>query len=164
MSANAAPISLHRFAEAIAELPIDNLHAKAAEIRNSIAHLDSSNNQLRQHADDGDPDCVDAIKENEEVIARMEARINLLRNEVESRGLPWGDEEPSTLNGKLEEQSGDDRAHIGDGSSSNVQEDAAPQSVRTRGGRLSDEELARRLRDQLNEDMRDGEDDDGVHL
>ncbi|KAL8698274.1 MAG: hypothetical protein Q9201_006661 [Fulgogasparrea decipioides] len=163
MSANAVPISLDRFAEAIAELPTDNLHAKAAELRNSIAHLVSSNDQLRQYADDGDPDCVEAIKENEEVIGRMEARISLLRNEIESRGLPWGDE-PTTLNGKLEEQWGNNQAHIGNGSSSTVEEDAAPQSARAPGGRLTDEELAARLRDQLNEDMPGGEDDDGVHL
>lgn len=36
-----------------------------------------------------DQDCIDAIKENEIVIRRMEERISLLKAEVEGRGLSW---------------------------------------------------------------------------
>jgi len=67
------------------------------EIRNSVAHLDYSNEQLKPFADGTDPsangrpdqDCIDAIKENEIVIARMQERIALLKAEVEGRGSSW---------------------------------------------------------------------------
>ncbi|KAG0649734.1 hypothetical protein D0Z07_3921 [Hyphodiscus hymeniophilus] len=95
MSNEATPISSTRFAEALKDLPLSTLHLKAAELRNSIAHLDYSNEQLKPFADgtEGssgpDQDCVDAIKENEVVIQRMLERIKLLREEVESRGSSW---------------------------------------------------------------------------
>jgi len=68
-----------------------------AEIRNSIAHLDYSNEQLKPFADGTEPssngrpdqDCIDAIKENEIVITRMQERIRLLKAEVEGRGSSW---------------------------------------------------------------------------
>ncbi|KAI4138843.1 MAG: hypothetical protein L6R39_006576 [Caloplaca ligustica] len=158
MSAGAVPIPLERFAEAIAELPLGNLHAKAAELHNSITHLVSSNEQLQEYADDGDQDCTDAIKENEEVIGRMQARINLLKNEVQNRGFLWGEDEPATVNGK-------GVPGYGDGEISSVLRSAVSgQSPRTQGGSLGDEELARRLQQQMDENMQDGDDDDGVHL
>lgn len=164
MSAYVAPISLDRFAEAVAELPVGNLHAKAAELRNSIAHLVSSNEHLRQYADDGDQDCADAIRENQEVIGRMEMRISLLKHEVESRGLLWGDREPATSNGKLEDQASRDQEHLAAGESNTLQTAASAQSTaRPPGGTLGDEELARRLRAQMDENMQD-EEDDGIHL
>lgn len=92
MSSISTPILLHRFAEALPDLPLSNLHFKAAELRNSIAHLQSSNQQLGHFAADGDEDCANAIKENMEVISRMESRIRLLKHEVERRGFKWGDE------------------------------------------------------------------------
>ena len=75
MSSSAIPITRERFAEAIKELPLANLHFKAAEIRNSIAHLVSSNQQLQPLADEGDSDCIYAIKENILVTQRMEQPI-----------------------------------------------------------------------------------------
>lgn len=82
MSSEAHPISPARFAEALKDLPLSTLHLKAAELRNSIAHLDYSNEQLQPFADGTetsvngvpDQDCVDAIRENEVVIARMQER------------------------------------------------------------------------------------------
>jgi hypothetical protein len=95
MSHEALPISPARFAAALKDLPLSTLHLKAAELRNSIAHLDYSNEQLKPFAEgtEGggvpDQDCVDAIKENEIVIERMQERIVLLRAEVEGRGSSW---------------------------------------------------------------------------
>lgn len=154
MSASAVPISQDRFAETIADLPIGNLHAKAAELRNSIAHLVHSNEQLQPFADDGDRDCADAIKENHEVMARMIVRIDLLRREVENRGLPWGEDEPAFVNGKSGGQTVQDSTPM-EIEVSISQENHPNHPFRT------DAELAQRLREQMDEDMQD---DDGVHL
>lgn len=100
MSSETLPISPALFAEAIKDLSAPSLHLKTLELRNSLAHLAYSNAQLRPFADgtetsrDGtpgqpDPDCADAMRENEVVMARMRARIALVRAEVEARGLSW---------------------------------------------------------------------------
>ncbi|KAL5313959.1 hypothetical protein ACEPPN_018383 [Leptodophora sp. 'Broadleaf-Isolate-01'] len=97
MSSTTLPISPTAFALALKDLPLSTLHLKAMELRNSIAHLDYSNEQLRPFADGTeastggrpDADCVEAIKENEVVIARQVERIALLRAEVEGRGGRW---------------------------------------------------------------------------
>ena len=97
MSSDTLPISPARFAAALKDLSLSSLHLKVLELRNSIAHLDYSNEQLRPFAEGAataaagqpDLDCVDAIRENEEVIARMQARIALVRTEVEDRGVGW---------------------------------------------------------------------------
>lgn len=108
MSAEALPITPARFAEAIKDLSLASLHLKVLELRNSIAHLDYSNEQLKPYAEgtaasfdqpqqpqsgsqppQPDQDCIDAIKENEIVIARMLERIALVREEVERRGCSW---------------------------------------------------------------------------
>ncbi|KAF7950767.1 uncharacterized protein EAE97_002319 [Botrytis byssoidea] len=111
MSADALPISPAAFAEALKDLPMSTLHLKAAELRNSIAHLDYSNEELKPFAEgrapecvDGKPDedCIDAIRENEIVITRMETRISLLRTEIEARGGVWGEYEAGA-EPKLEE-------------------------------------------------------------
>lgn len=81
------------------------LRLKVLEIRNSIAHLQYSNDQLKPFAEgtatalcdasanatspQPDQDCIDAIKENEAVIDRMAERIALVRAEVEERGMSW---------------------------------------------------------------------------
>jgi len=104
-SADTSPISPARFAEALRELSLPTLHLKALEIRNSILHLRYSNAQLKPYAEgaattlDGadasagrpDPDCVEAIRENEAVIARMEERLQIIRDEVEGRGHSWNE-------------------------------------------------------------------------
>ncbi|KAL6891254.1 hypothetical protein HDV57DRAFT_289730 [Trichoderma longibrachiatum] len=107
MSADTTPISPARFASAIKDLSLSMLHLKVLEIRNSIAHLQYSNDQLAPFAQGTsvalggtntdsssaeavpDQDCVDAIKENEAVIERMAERIAIIRAEVEERGLSW---------------------------------------------------------------------------
>ena len=97
MSSETLPINPARFATALKDLPLETLHFKGAEIRNSIAHLDYSNEQLKPFADGTesscngapDQDCIEAIKENEIVIERMQERISLLRAEVEGRGSSW---------------------------------------------------------------------------
>ncbi|PQE25704.1 secondary alcohol dehydrogenase protein [Rutstroemia sp. NJR-2017a BBW] len=100
MSSEALPISPARFASALKDLPMSTLHLKAAEIRNSIAHLDYSNEEMKPFAEgrapecvngEKDQDCVDAIKENELVIERMVERLNMLKAEVEERGGVWGE-------------------------------------------------------------------------
>ncbi|EAQ92589.1 hypothetical protein CHGG_00824 [Chaetomium globosum CBS 148.51] len=120
MSSEALPISPTRFAAALTDLPLSTLHLKVLELRNSIAHLDYSNEQLRPFAEgtatatatststtttappqqapssttataEPDADCADAIRENEGVIARMQERIALVRAEVERRGLGWAE-------------------------------------------------------------------------
>ncbi|KAH8837492.1 hypothetical protein MCOR27_005522 [Pyricularia oryzae] len=113
MSSETLPISPARFAEAIKELSLAGLHLKVLEIRNSIAHLDYSNEQLRPfaegkepvHGGDGtaqpDQDCIDAIKENEGVIERMQERIRLVRVEVEeNRGCSWTEFESAEERGQ----------------------------------------------------------------
>ncbi len=104
MSASDFPIHPARFAEAIKDVPISSLHLLVLELRNAIAHLDYSNEQLLPYAEgseavlgrmpDGSPhepdqDCIDAIKYNEEAIQRKLDRLHLLRAEVESRGGSW---------------------------------------------------------------------------
>ncbi|KAI1272713.1 hypothetical protein F5Y07DRAFT_284916 [Xylaria sp. FL0933] len=103
MSSETQPISPARFAEALKDLPASSLALKVLELRNSIAHLDYSNAELKPFADgtmptldqrggsagEPDQDCRDAIAENEAVIARMQERIALIRAEVEGRGLDW---------------------------------------------------------------------------
>ena len=94
MSADALPISLPRFAEALQSLPIDVLHLKISELRLSIVRLDYSNEQMKPFADgtdetisEPDRDCIEAIEENKQVIERQLERIELIKAEFERRGL-----------------------------------------------------------------------------
>lgn len=98
MSFQSTPIDSHCFAAAIKDLPLPNLHLKAAELCNSVAHLHSSNRELKPFADGGDPDCVEAIGENLLVVERMEGRILLLRFEIKRRGFEGADEERGSAN------------------------------------------------------------------
>lgn len=99
-----------------------------------------------------------------EVVERMEYKIALLKVEVERRGYPWNDEEPRNANGEAnEEATGDrevNRRHV----HRNTPQGAVdgPESNGLHGGRLGDEELSRRLREQLDE--AGSEDEAGVHL
>ena len=147
MSSEAAPIDPARFALALETLPLDSLHAKAAELRNSITHLKSSNEQMLPFADEGDDDCREAMFENLAVIGRMNERISLLRAEVEKRGMRWSEgevEDKEMLNGGLE------------GEAVVVANGVEP---RQPSGRLTDDELRRQLEAQMGED-----EEDGVHL
>ena len=154
MSTDARPIDPARFALALEGLPIENLHTKAAEIRNSIAHLKHSNEQMLPFADEGDDDCREAMFENLTVINRMNERIELLRAEVEKRGMRWSE-------GEVE----DSKMVNGDGKAVvvNVNGHAAAngtgESPRAPSGRLNDDELRRQLEAHMGDD-----DEDGVHL
>lgn len=191
MSADAPPISSTRFAAALADLSIGSLHAKAAELRNSIAHLRSSNQQLAEYLLEQDPslpadsDCVGAIHENESVMARMEERIGLLKAEVEGRGMMWPadeedagaverDEEEGRVDGHAPDRCG--RLVNGDvngvnGTTSGTSQAASAQNQsqtgeqRQQSGRLTDEELERRLRERLGDPDEGGDDrEGGLHL
>ncbi|SMR43086.1 unnamed protein product [Zymoseptoria tritici ST99CH_3D1] len=149
------PIPADLFALALHDLPLDSVHAKSAELRNSLAHLLESNIQLRPFAAAGDADCVEAIAENEVVMKRFEERIALCRAEVERRmgGSGHGlDDDAVKVNGDKVNgvvESGDD--------------ERAAAEVPAQSGRLTDEELRRRLEARMVEDNAE-EDDDGVHL
>ena len=51
MSSETQPISPARFAAALKDLPASSLALKVLELRNSIAHLDYSNAELKPFAD-----------------------------------------------------------------------------------------------------------------
>ena len=89
MPSTTTPISNPRFAAALTDLPISSLHAKIAELQNSISHLERSNKDLEDFARGGDKDCYEALLENRGVISKFEERVVLVRREiVEVRGLP----------------------------------------------------------------------------
>ena len=102
MSASNTPITLTRFASALSDLPIDSIYAKYAELRNNIAHMESSNKQLEDYArENDDRDCYEALLENRQVIKRFLERIEALKREVgEVRGLPWRPQEEEREEGK----------------------------------------------------------------
>lgn len=203
MSSEARPITPRRFAAALRDLSLPLLHLKVLEIRNQMAHLDYSNQQLKPFAEgtvagaDGtttqtepDQDCADAIRENEQVLERMEERIRLIRAEVEGRGASWtefqskeeADEmarrgrEMGQLNGHLE---GDEDVPAESAGASGERthpawSDGTFQAGTTRngelqmdqhaGGRLTDEELRRQMEERMREMEVDDEEDEGMHL
>ncbi|KAG6041629.1 hypothetical protein E4U41_003242 [Claviceps citrina] len=212
MSADTRPISPARFAAALQDLAPPLLHLKVLEIRNSIAHLEYSNDQLRPFADgtatatamatppgpgsggaavpqQPDQDCVDAIRENEAVMARMAQRIELVRAEVERRGMSWAefqtgedmvaaaqaDHAQRRHNGRVadapqrpEEGEGEASTNGGvhaawtDGTFQTGTVSLSSPSRSGVGGRLTDDELRR----GIEQTMRDlgGEEDGGLHL
>ena len=89
MSSSTLNISPSRFAAALSSLPLSDLHAKSAELRNGIAHLKDSNAQMLPFAEAGDADCKEAMFENLAVIGRMNERVGLVKDEVERRGMPF---------------------------------------------------------------------------
>jgi len=168
MSSEAQPISASQFAEAIEDLPIENLYSKAFEINNSVAHLQQSNKLLQEYSDsikndtslasdtraNGDKDCLDAIKENEVVIERQLGRVVLLKTEVERRGGRWHEADPSAKQDTTNDNEG---TTTGTGQTS-TNGDAA--SIH-HPPRLSDDELRR----QLEARMAEGSDEEeGMHL
>ncbi|KAJ9164624.1 hypothetical protein NKR19_g1252 [Coniochaeta hoffmannii] len=211
------PISPARFAAALKDLSLSMLHLKVLELRNSIAHLDYSNEQLRPFADGTEPtlaaaaasstsepqpdqDCIDAIKENEDVIKRMQERIALIKAEVEERGCSWTEfqskEEVEEEERRRREEAGqaviDGVNHAGvnedrtngegvngdsgrtnnpwtDGtfqtgriSNGEIRMDPVPGSRPNGGGSLTDEELRRRLEEQMG--SLGDDDEEGMHL
>jgi hypothetical protein len=167
MSASANPISPERFAIALEGLPLSNLFAKGAELRNSVAHLRLSNEALTEEADAGDKDCAEAIEENIQVIARMQERLQLLQNEVEKRGYNW-DESKNLINGDSGNVTNEENAsggQISNGAANETTSTVGPANQRmpetNAGGQLGDEELRRLINERLAEEE---ENDDGVHL
>lgn len=106
MSSNTTPITLTRFSSALSELPIDAIYAKHAELRNSITHMQASNQQLEDYArDNDDRECYEALLENRQVIKRFEERIQALRREVqEVRGMLWRPVGEDGAEGKRDEE------------------------------------------------------------
>lgn len=153
MSNSSQPITSSRFAAALQDLPLSSLHSTAAEIRNSQVHLESSNTELKPHADEGDTVCKEAIEENLEVIERMKGRLRLLKAEVERRGMPWVEDEAtkSTTNGYVNEEDQVEQSELGE-----------VESERHERTLISDEELQKRMEEQLNE--QDQDEEDGMHL
>jgi hypothetical protein len=177
MSAEAAPITPARFRLAIHDLPISNLHAKAAELRNSLAHLTSSNAQLEEFADAGDSDCADAIRENKVVMQRFQERLQMLREEVEGRGMRWvvdteGEWEgkPSLLNGSsMDLEPGEERSngtHAANATTGpNLEPEASGESAeQQRSGRLTDEELRLLMAARMDDPDGGEEEEGGLHL
>ncbi|KAI9656732.1 MAG: hypothetical protein M1821_003371 [Bathelium mastoideum] len=174
MSTTSNPITPARFAAALPALPLSALHAKAAELRNALSHLASSNAQLADFAAAGDADCADALRENGEVARRMEERIALLRAEVQARGMPWPeDEDEEAVNGKVVNGDGNGVREDNEGAQGAQRDEGVVggggggagggQEDERRGGErrgLSDEELQLRLRERLGEP----DEDEGVHL
>lgn len=201
MSSETQPINPARFAEALKELPASSLAFKVLELRNSIAHLDYSNAELKPFAEGlapthgssqtnaPDQDCIDAIAENEAVIARMMARIDLIKTEVENRGLSWAEFQgkDDTREAETATSNGDSAgaaataggaptngvnghaAGSGEGQQHPAWTDGTFQMGTLRAG-LSDEELLRQLQERIPElrdpgDEQAGDDDDeGMHL
>lgn len=96
MSSDALPITPSAFAAALESLPLSTLHVKAAELRNSLTHLEYSNTQLEPFAhppSGGEPDpvCIEAIDENIVVMSQMRERLGLLKEEAEKRGVGFGE-------------------------------------------------------------------------
>jgi hypothetical protein len=181
MSHEARPISPVRFASALEDLPLANLYSKAFEIRNSIAHLQRSNEELQAYSDSqhgGDTDCLEAIRENEVVIERMRERVGLLKREVEKRGGRWHEADAEVDGVSREEGDGEvtENGHasgVMDGeqglNGEAIQESETSRAEhpgradgdgpREAGGRLNDEELRRRMLERMDEN-----DEDGMHL
>ncbi|CAD0094357.1 unnamed protein product [Aureobasidium mustum] len=168
MSHEALPIDRARFAEALESLPLDALHSKVAELRNNMNHLRYSNEQMVPFADEGDQgmstfssgrsklilrfeDCKDAMYENLVVISRMNERIELLRAEVEKRGMRWSE-------GEVEDRQVSERMVNGDSAPVTTSQ-SQPQS-----GRLTDEQLRAQLEARLNQDTQDDQEEEGLHL
>ena len=181
MSASAAPISPARFASAIKDLPLGNLHSSAAELRNSIAHLRSSNQQLRPFAEgeDADIDCADAIRENEEVIESMVGRIEMLKREAEGRGFKWVEPEEGVnghVGGNEDDEDDEDDDDDEEEEEEEEEEERREDNSAARGGSTSihattrpshgrsigDEELRRLVEERLH--GADDGDDGGLDL
>jgi hypothetical protein len=64
--------------KALKELPPISLMTEIPEVQNAIAHLIRSNNDIRDFDPDAkDPDLVQAIKENEDLIIRKDKQVDV---------------------------------------------------------------------------------------
>ncbi|KAK7417933.1 hypothetical protein QQX98_004235 [Neonectria punicea] len=201
-SADTAPISPARFAAALKDLSLAMLHLKVLEIRNSIAHLQYSNDQLKPFAEGSaaaldnaaaavteatpDQDCIDAIRENDQVIDRMAERIAIIRVEVEDRGLSWEEfkgrdeaeskeeDEPAQTNGEAATPHASANTSASNpwtdgtfqtGTIRNGEVHMDSPASRPEGGSLNDEQLRRALEERMrNLGTYDDDDEGGMHL
>lgn len=95
MSSESQPITSEAFALALKDLSVPIIYGKVFEIRNSLAHLKRSNDELQTYIDegiDGKEELQEAIAENVVVMDRMQTRIELCRAELERRGAKWVDD------------------------------------------------------------------------
>ncbi|KAJ5939438.1 hypothetical protein N7466_002572 [Penicillium verhagenii] len=98
MAAQTTSINPTDFAEAIAELPLSAVYSKVSELRNSIAHLHRSNEEMRfflaesQETEEDKKELEGYVLENEGVVTSMNERLSLLKVEVERRGQTWIEE------------------------------------------------------------------------
>ncbi|THY36107.1 hypothetical protein D6D01_00750 [Aureobasidium pullulans] len=152
---------------ALESLPLDALHSKVAELRNNMNHLRSSNEQMVPFADEGDQgtvehfsflearsntsqDCKDAMYENLIVINRMNERIELLRAEVEKRGMRWSEAEVEDLQVSERMVNGDSTTQT--------------QPTQSQSGRLTDDELRAQLEARLAQHIQEDQEEEGLHL
>ncbi|KAI9364155.1 hypothetical protein BD770DRAFT_379396 [Pilaira anomala] len=70
--------------KALNELPPATLITEIPEIQNSIAHLLKSNQEMREY-DPNDPDLIQAIKENKDLISRKEDQVDLTLKVIRER-------------------------------------------------------------------------------
>ncbi|KAG2210557.1 hypothetical protein INT47_002499 [Mucor saturninus] len=75
------PVQLEK---ALNELPPVTLITEIPEVQNAIAHLLQSNQEMREY-DPNDPDMVQAIKENKDLIMRKERQIDLTLKVIRER-------------------------------------------------------------------------------
>ncbi|KAL1975620.1 hypothetical protein VTN31DRAFT_4012 [Thermomyces dupontii] len=171
MSAQSQPITPEAFAAAIKELSLPSIYAKVAELRNSIAHLTRSNDELRAYIRESgeDPESEEnrelaaSIVENEGVMQAMAERIGLCKLEVEARGLVWREEilqdnEPTSSsagegvsNGVGEEE----EARM-------VNDDASERSTPVMNGARNSGRDHRHVQEQQRSD--EASEEDGIHL
>ncbi|KAK2683203.1 hypothetical protein RAB80_001149 [Fusarium oxysporum f. sp. vasinfectum] len=176
-SADTTPIAPARFAAALKDLSVGMLHLKVLEIRNSIAHLQYSNDQLKPFAE--------GTETTPSVIDRMAERIALIRAEVEERGLSWtefqnrdettskNDEDAAAVNGDTQDStaaSDNENRHnawndgtFQTGTIRNGEVQVDRQAGRPEGGSLSDEQLRRALEERMR-DLGTDDDEGGMHL
>ncbi|KAI7876206.1 hypothetical protein K492DRAFT_172711 [Lichtheimia hyalospora FSU 10163] len=75
-----------RLEQALEQLPHDTLLTEIPQVQNSIKHLLRSNREMRDYDPEGqDQDLLAAISENEALIQRYEARIDLTLKVIRER-------------------------------------------------------------------------------
>ncbi|BFZ65443.1 hypothetical protein YB2330_006613 [Saitoella coloradoensis] len=85
------PPSPRTYRLALGDLTLPLLYAELAKLETNISHLLRSNVELQLYmheneGGDGDRELRDAVNENEETIARMKARMEICRAEIEEKG------------------------------------------------------------------------------
>ena len=75
------------FESALEPLSVSQLYAECHRLLNSIYHLRRSNATLLTEDFASDPDCREAVLENEEVIARQQRRVEMVQAEMKRRGF-----------------------------------------------------------------------------